>query len=204
MGTLEGLSGTGKGTTVAILKEKLGATTWSNGNLFRSVTLLAVTYTEQNNCPLEDALTPERLASFMDMITFGKFNGKFDVQIDGLGYKALVSEVQNTDLKQSKVGKNIPTVAGVTQGEVINFVQGALQEMVADGMSILLEGRGQTLNYIRTPHRFCLVLSDEQIIGKRRAAQRMMAEALKSVGDEATDDAVLEALSASLESLSKE
>merc|ERR1740117_1787311 len=57
--SLQGLSGTGKGTTVAKLKEKLpNATTWSNGNLFRSLTLLAVTYSKQNRCSLKEALTP--------------------------------------------------------------------------------------------------------------------------------------------------
>ena len=40
---LVGLSGTGKGTTVEKLKSKLpNAITWSNGNIFRSLTLLAV------------------------------------------------------------------------------------------------------------------------------------------------------------------
>ena len=57
----------------------------------------------------------------MDMLSFGKFNGKFDTKIFGLGLDLLVSEVQNTVLKEPKVSKNIPTVAEVTQGEVINF-----------------------------------------------------------------------------------
>lgn len=43
-----GLSGTGKGTTVAKLQERLPNTvTWSNGNVFRALTLLAVTWCEQ-------------------------------------------------------------------------------------------------------------------------------------------------------------
>ena len=41
-----------------------------------------------------------------------------------------------------------------------------------------MEGREQTLNYIPTKHRFNLVLSDQSLIGKRRAAQRLMATAL--------------------------
>lgn len=45
---LVGLSGTGKGTTVDILKKKLPNTTsWSNGNVFRSLTLLAATFCTQ-------------------------------------------------------------------------------------------------------------------------------------------------------------
>ena len=44
---LQGLSGTGKGTTVDKLKAKLPkAVAWSNGNVFRSLTLLAVTRCE--------------------------------------------------------------------------------------------------------------------------------------------------------------
>eukprot|EP00954_Amorphochlora_amoebiformis_P003690 286652-Amorphochlora_amoeboformis.AAC.1 len=46
--TLEGLSGTGKGTTVSMLKKKLpNATTWSNGDIFRSITLLATKHAEE-------------------------------------------------------------------------------------------------------------------------------------------------------------
>jgi len=40
----------------------------------------------------------------MKMLTFGKFNGKFDTKIEGLGLDMLVSEVQNTELKVPKVG----------------------------------------------------------------------------------------------------
>eukprot|EP00913_Durusdinium_trenchii_P031903 g29879.t1 len=62
--TLQGLSGTGKGTTVEKLKEKLpNAQTWSNGNLFRSLTLLAVTSAEQKGCELKDVLTAEESLS---------------------------------------------------------------------------------------------------------------------------------------------
>lgn len=180
--TLQGLSGTGKGTTVAKLKEKLpNAQTWSNGNLFRSLTLLAVTYSEQNRCSLQDALQPEVLASFVKMLEFGKFNGQFDVKIEGLGLKHFVSDIEKTILKEPRVGKNIPTVAEVTQGEVVNFVQGALSQMAASGVNVLLEGREQTLNYIRTPHRFELVLKDVNIIGMRQAALVMGAEADKKI-----------------------
>jgi hypothetical protein len=42
-----------------------------------------------------------------------------------------------------------------------------------------MEGRAQTLDYVRTPHRFTLVLPDPTIIGQRRAAQRMMGAAVQ-------------------------
>jgi SRP54-type protein, GTPase domain len=120
---LVGLSGTGKGTTVSKLVEQLQAAghdvvTWSNGNLFRSVTLLAATWCEQNGgAAIEDALTKENLESFMDMLSFGKHpeTQQYDTRIQGLGYDTWISAIQNTELKQPKVSKNIPTVAQVTQ-----------------------------------------------------------------------------------------
>jgi len=143
-----GLSGTGKGTTVVKLKEKLEkedkkqVVCWSNGNIFRSVTLLAVTWCEQQEgCDGFDAvkaLTKENLALFMGMLEFGKFNGKFDTKITGLGLNLLISEVQNTQLKSPKVSKNIPTVAEVTQGEVVLFASDAISKMGADGIFTLL------------------------------------------------------------------
>mmetsp|Transcript_31935 Transcript_31935/g.74769 ORF Transcript_31935/g.74769 Transcript_31935/m.74769 type:complete len:346 (-) Transcript_31935:200-1237(-) len=201
--TLQGLSGTGKGTTVAKLKEKLPkSVTWSNGNVFRSLTLLAVKHSEKEGCELKDALKPEVLAGFCKMLDFDQYNGKFDVKIEGLDMKYYVSEVQNTVLKDSSVAKNIPTVAEVTQGEVVNFVQGALQKMAAAGSNVLVEGREQTLNHIRTPHRFELVLQDNNLIGMRQAALQVGAKAyeqLKGVdspGDDAIEKAIKEAVSA--------
>uniref|UniRef100_A0A7S4JR56 (d)CMP kinase n=1 Tax=Odontella aurita TaxID=265563 RepID=A0A7S4JR56_9STRA len=192
-----GLSGTGKGTTVSTLKTKLESdgsgrevVSWSNGNIFRSVTLLAATWCEQQeDCEGFDkdkALTKENLASFMGMLEFGKFkDGKYDTCIRGLGLDLLVSEVQNTELKAPKVSKNIPTVAQVTQGEVILFAAEAVKKMGDDGIVVLLEGREQTVNYVRTPLRFILTLSDGSLIGKRRAAQRIMAAALEDVKESA-------------------
>lgn len=207
-----GLSGTGKGTTVARLSEKLSAdrkvVCWSNGNIFRSVTLLAATWCEQQpDCDgfdAEKALTKENLASFMTMLSFDKFNGKFDTRINGLGLDIYVSEVQNTVLKQPKVSKNIPTVAEVTQGEVISFAAEAIKVMSKDGVSILLEGREQTVNYVVTPLRFTLTLSDETLIGKRRAAQRLMAAALNSLEVDASDEDVEEGLKKELTKMLEE
>jgi hypothetical protein len=115
---LQGLSGTGKGTTVAKLQSTLPkAVAWSNGNVFRSLTLLAVTKCEQAGTPFgEAALTPKLLAECMTYLKFGKFKGgAFDIKIEGLGLNLLVSEVANTTLKEPKVGKNIPTVAKMTR-----------------------------------------------------------------------------------------
>lgn len=179
-----GLSGTGKGTTVALLSKLLPyCTTWSNGNVFRSITLLAATWCEQNGFEsfnADAALTDENIAAFMRMLTFEKVNGKWDVIINGLGLTTSVGEIQNTVLKGPKVAANIPTVARLTQGEVIAFASRALDLMRADGNNILLEGREQTVDFIPTKFRYTLTLSDSSLVGKRRAAQRLGAAVFAS------------------------
>jgi len=193
---LQGLSGTGKGTTVAKLKEKLPkAQTWSNGNVFRSLTLLAVTWSENEGKPLEEALTAEKLKEFCGMLEFNKFGDSttFDVKIEGLGMKHFISEVEKTVLKDSKVAKNIPTVAEVTQGECILFVQDALAKMSASGINVLVEGREQTLNHIRSPHRFELVLADNSLIGKRQAALQVGGKAWDEVKSATADQSAVDA-----------
>merc|ERR1719502_2114947 len=137
----------------------------------------------------------------MTYLQFGKHKGgKFDIRIRGLGHDLLVSDVANTTLKEPRVGKNIPTVAKMTQGEVIKFAAGAADQMRADGFNVLMEGRSQTLDYVRTPHRFELTLSEPNIIGMRRAAQRMMGEALKQLkgSDATTPECVRAALATAL------
>jgi hypothetical protein len=143
---LVGLSGTGKGTTVTQLvstlqtEYKAQVMTWSNGNLFRTVTLLATSYWEQLHTqqanegeqrkenenevkvlpPFDKdvVLTKENLETFMNMLTFDKHptTHAYDIKIQGLHYDNVwVSDIQNTLLKSSTVSKHIPTVAEVTQ-----------------------------------------------------------------------------------------
>ncbi len=191
-----------QGTTVSILERKLEESgqkvvSWSNGNIFRSVTLLAATWCEVQGLAEFDpdkALSKENLRDFMNMLEFGKFDGvKFDTRIQGLGLELYVSQVQNTTLKEPKVSKNIPTVAEFTQGEVVLFAASALQMLSSDGWVVLLEGREQTVNYVPTPHRFTLTLSDGTLIGKRRAAQRLMGAAIKALeGQEDSDNVTVE------------
>jgi hypothetical protein len=76
--------------------------------------------------------------------------------------------------------------------------------MGKDGLFVLLEGREQTVNYVRTPHRFTLILSDESLIGKRRAAQRIMAKSLSLVDKSSSDEAVTSALQECLKEMAKE
>ena len=65
-----------------------------------------------------------------------------------------------------------------------------------------MEGRSQTLDYVRTPHRFELTLPEPILIGYRRAAQRMMGAALEKLkGRDAGESAVKEALASALADL---
>jgi hypothetical protein len=133
---LVGLSGTGKGTTVTQLVTKLqqqqyNVITWSNGNIFRCVTLLATTYWDDlqkqgqqvdtsNEEPFnKDAvLTKENIEMFMNMISFEKNANteKYDIKLNGFQFENLwISDIQNTLLKSSAVSKHIPTVAELTQ-----------------------------------------------------------------------------------------
>ena len=45
----------------------------------------------------------------------------------------------------------------VSQGEVVKFASNACKLMGEAGVSVLLEGREQTVNYIESPYRFELV-----------------------------------------------
>jgi hypothetical protein len=148
---------------VARLRQKLETdqgkkvVTWSNGNIFRSVTLLAVTWCEQQDggtdgvFDKDKALTKENLQSFVGMLSFGKFNGKYDTRIHGLGLDMLVSEVQNTELKAPKVSKNIPTVAEVTQGTP--YRMGGLCAML--NTNLLLYSIFSLHPYYRRSHFVC-------------------------------------------------
>ena len=160
---LSGLSGTGKGTTVARLQALLPrAIAWSNGNVFRSLTLLALEHCAAEGLEFgEEVLTPELLQILMTKLAFCKNEaGAFDIQIVvSEDETLLVSEVQNTLLKQPRIGKNIPTVAKMTQGEVVNFAAECADSMRADGMNVLIEGRTQTLDYVRSRDP-CLMATD--------------------------------------------
>jgi len=218
---LQGLSGTGKGTTVAKLQRLLPhASAWSNGNIFRSLTLLTVTYFEKHGLQFspETELPAALLSELMGYLHFVQVAeasaaapAQFDVRIDGLGVRAMVSEVANTLLKEAKVSKNIPSVAKVSQGEVISFAAHCAEMMRAAGCNVLMEGRAQTLNYVRTPHRFELTLSKPLLIGMRRASQRMVAAAAPTLkAQQATPEAapteaeVLQALQLALDGFTAE
>ena len=180
---LVGLSGTGKGTTVAkLLGRNPHAVAWSNGNIFRALTLLASTYCVQQGKDFsEEVLTPANIASWMGMLALEERDGKHELRLRGLGMDFFLRDVANTVLKGPMVKRNIPTVAMYSQGEVIAFASKAIQTMARGGTAVLLEGRRQTVDFIPTPHRFELALSDDSVVGQRRAAQRVAAIAIQAM-----------------------
>ena len=85
---------------------------------------------------------------------------------------------------------------------MITFAAAAAETMRAAGMNVLMEGRAQTLDYVRTPHRFELTLAQPLVIGQRRAAQRMIG-AFKLAAPFPSHDECKTALKAELEELAK-
>ncbi|RNF12658.1 hypothetical protein TraAM80_00202 [Trypanosoma rangeli] len=199
---IQGLSGTGKGTTVEKLQKVLPrCVTWSNGNVFRSYTYLCCE--ELKGAPVvPELLTPELLSKVEKQLTFEQMkDGEFDVMLKGT---MRVADIQNTLLKTPEISRAVPTVAQQTQGEVIRFANMAVGKLSRAGHNVILEGRAQTLNNIPTPLRFELVMDDTTLLGERRAAQRVMARALSNIKDhlgEATDEMVEEAIMKALDEM---
>lgn len=188
---IQGLSGTGKGTTVSKLRNKFkDCVTWSNGNVFRTLTLLALEHCSAKGVELDESvLTRDNLHVWINMLRFDLFPGEgYDIEIDGLGLHTRVSTIANTKLKEPRIAAAIPTVAGFSQGEVVVFANAALQRMRQDGLTCIVEGRAPTLAHVRSPHRFELVIDDPLLLGARRVAQRVAALALRDLPD-APDDA---------------
>ena len=124
-------------------------------------------------------LSPENLDKMMAMIKFGNFkNGGYDVRVKGLEHDFLCGDVKNTTLKSAAVAANLPAVARASQGHVVKFAAAAVAALAQEGgRCVVLEGREATVNYVPTPHRFTLTMSDGLLIGKRRAAQLIAAAA---------------------------
>jgi len=191
--TIQGRSGTGKGTVVARLRELLPQCyVWSNGNSFRVLTLLALARAEARGTPLEDALAMQDLKEYEGMVNVVfRRDGTMDIEVDGMGYHFMVSQEQNRLLKRADVEKHLPMVAQEVQGEVLFTVNQFLTRIIEGGYNVILEGRAKTLEHIHTPHRFALELPDPRVVAERRLAQRIAAvawhnfKAAKARGEEA-------------------
>ena len=84
-----------------------------------------------------------------------------------------------------------------------HYEQPKTAKMRADGCNVLVEGREQTLDHVRTEHRFELTLSEPLLIGMRRAAQRMLGAAQKRVAAGEKPDDVTPMLTEELAKISQ-
>lgn len=189
-----GLSGTGKGTTVKKIREQVkNSLTWSNGNIFRSLTLLTKAYADKHEKSVQDVVNEEGvLENLMQSLCFAEYEGKgwdTKIQNEELGIGPLyVNEVKNSDLKAKSVATNIPTVAEQSQALVVKYVDAAVKQLGSAGFTVVVEGRQATVNYVQTEYRFNLMLADTSIIGQRRVAQRMVGAARENISAEDKDN----------------
>jgi hypothetical protein len=202
-----GLSGVGKGTTVSTLKTSLASTRddknadrvlcWSNGNIFRALTMLTSLHIEQNSitADLSSVIagdgSVELKKTLLSMLSFeiNPDTTEYDTRITGYGVDYWIKSIENTILKGPLVSGKIPTVASQTQGEVVKFVSDAIVKLTVNaGYDVIVEGRAETVDYIKSPTRFELVMKDTSVIGARRAAQRVAGEYSKRHTEQSDDD----------------
>ena len=109
---------------------------------------------------------------FMGMLEFAKFNGKWDIKIEGLGISAMVSEVQNTLLKSAKPNLLSPLLPA----RPAQVHHGCQRKNFRDGVIGLLKGQPLTTTPTRL-HTLSRLQHDScstpaQRIGQPRAKVR--------------------------------
>mmetsp|Transcript_37741 Transcript_37741/g.121111 ORF Transcript_37741/g.121111 Transcript_37741/m.121111 type:complete len:448 (+) Transcript_37741:611-1954(+) len=205
---LQGPGGCGKGTTVAKLLQRFdAAVSWSNGNVFRSLALLASERARRSDKPLAKVLTEDNVKAWIGSPTLDLFPQGYDIAVDGEGITARVSKIANTLLKDPRVTAAVPAVAAYAQGEVLLYADRCVQRMRHDGLSVIVEGRAPALKYVRTPLRFELNVQDFSLLGKRRLANRILRLTMDKARSRDThdkdDDDVFPLLKASLTEINK-
>lgn len=182
---VDGLSGTGKGTTVSKLVQIMpNGISWSNGDVFRSLTYLFAMTCDDSGCDFNEAvLNDGLLQDLVSRISIDMKAGEYDILVKSGSQHEKVSEIRNTKLKAAAVAERIPTVAERSQGEVIRFASDSIGELRSRGKNVVCEGRKTTLNHLDTKNRFELHMDDIGLLGKRRAAQRVLAELSEGVAD---------------------
>jgi len=164
-----GESGVGKGTLVSLMVDKNPeALQWSNGDIFRLyVYLLTALYPEKEKAltglSQEEIQEVRRRISIEDNQVFYTWEGE----------KVPLNRVKNSDLKTSRINSLLPSFAYYLQGEVINFTNDYIHGNRT--RFVILEGRKTTLDYIDSDSQFELIHSDKDLLGQRRAAQKVLA-----------------------------
>jgi cytidylate kinase len=152
---IEGVSGVGKSTTTRHLQEKIGAHSFSLGEVFRYIAYCG----KKSEAP---SSVVRRLEYRVSPSGLQLFDGNFCVTTE-LGEILRSKEIENL----------VPGIASTSQPEVIQFVSRALAA-VRDSheldRSILLEGRGYTLDFL--PSDLRIVLTADAVI---RAGRRLQS-----------------------------
>lgn len=166
---ISGKSGVGKGTIVQELAQSIeNSIIWSNGDLFRALTYLARKYYPKECDAGELQTIPlEKLSSEIQITSKG------NVHMILNGRKLNLNEIKITELKNPQVEALVPQIANISQKIVIELANNLFH--LNDSQNYIIEGRHQTLDYIYSDFRFELIMEDELLIGKRRAAQKLLA-----------------------------
>ncbi|MCP4177141.1 MAG: hypothetical protein GY756_05180 [bacterium] len=167
---ISGNSGVGKGTIVKTIQSgNNNCLIWSNGDLFRSITYLSrqmypelIKDKKYNLIPYEDITKSIQISNGGVISIFDK-----DKLTD-------INEIKITKLKNRDIENILPEIAMNSQKIVIEKVNALFERNTK--LIILLEGRKETLNLIQSDFQIELSTSEENIIGKRRAAQKIMAK----------------------------
>jgi len=174
---------------ISKLKEKFPHTySLSIDNCFRALTLLAVQYCKLQRLENFDAkvLTAENLEIWMTMLRLVKIGGNWDIRISRM-VNALVSECWDTRLRTMEINNNLTAVARAAYGEVVHFAANTCKEMVDEGTVVLMEGREQTLDYISSNYRYCLIMEPIERLGLQRAAKLVAGDVITSLNKDIKD-----------------
>ncbi|MFH1429200.1 MAG: hypothetical protein ABIH39_05595 [Candidatus Margulisiibacteriota bacterium] len=188
---LYGASGTGKGTAVAALSSIVpNSIAWSNGSVFRSLAFLAIQWHKEQHIDFNPAsLSMDLVNKLAKSLSYEKNKEDiFDIRIHCGDIDYWVGDVKNTILNSAEVSKNTPAVARYAQGVVIYFALEAIGKLKQAGYVVILEGRKATLDCFPGINRFELVLKDPLLIGKRRAAQRILPRFLETIKEQSLND----------------
>jgi len=186
---LTGSRGSGKGAVRRKLQEKLpkllaqtgeGEVShlhhWRIGTLFRAITLLATTYRDQHRCTLLEACHPNLMDMYTDIIELENF----EWQIQGMGMRLNLLEIENTLLKAPEISSSVAEVAENCQGYVIIMVTQNLRKMADANMTLLLEGYASTLAFVNSHHKFEFCVDDSAVLGQWHAAQTLARRSVRS------------------------
>ena len=153
--SIEGRSGTGKGSTAEGLRKNLNAIKISLGEIFRFLTHIS-----KGNVEIDFEEVSRNLEY--------KYNGQ-RLHLYHAGEN--VSEKLFIELKSPELEKHIPKVADKTQKIVIKFVDRELSKLRKVDKQIVIEGRGFALDFLPSDVRVKLT-AHPKIRARRRHRQK--------------------------------